>query len=157
MSRDTDVKALFDALHQTLPYFDQPAAALNRSYAPDKWTMREVLVHISDTETVMLDRLRRLAAEDKAVLQSFDQDLWQTRLFYKSRDLNLVRQQYETARRSILELLRTLDTPCYARTGTHSAGGSRSFAEIVERAVWHNTHHLEQLRACAENRTWQKS
>ncbi len=60
----------------TLALFDTPESKLTQSYAPGKWTARQLLVHISDAETVLLDRLRRIAAENKPALIAFDQDLW---------------------------------------------------------------------------------
>ena len=148
------IQQLLDSLHATLPYFDQPEAALNRSYGPGKWTMREILVHLSDTETVYLDRLRRLAAEPNPTLMSFDENLWAKNLFYGSRDLGLVRQQYEAARRSIIEMARKLDEAVYANTGTHSIAGKKVFAKVLAGHPDHNAHHLEQIKAIAEGRTW---
>ena len=152
--RDAIVQQLLDTLHGTLPYFDQPDAVLNRSYAPGKWTMREVLVHLSDTETVHLDRLRRLAAENNPALMAFDENLWTKALFYSSRDLQLAKQQFEVARRNVIELARKLDDAVDARKGTHSETGPKTFGQVMTGISGHTAHHLEQLKAIAENRTW---
>ena len=152
--RDAAVQQLLDTLHATLQYFDQPDAVLNRSYGPGKWTMREILIHLSDAETVLLDRLRRLAAEKVPTLAAFDENLWTKELFYSSRDLQLAKQQFEVARRNVIELARKLDDAVDARKGTHSEAGPKTFGQVMAGTCGHTAHHLEQLKAIAENRTW---
>jgi hypothetical protein len=148
------IQQLLDTFHATLPYFDQPEEALNRSYAPGKWTLREILVHLSDTETVYLDRLRRLAAEPNPTLMNMDENLWAKNLFYASRDLGLVKLQYEAARRSIIEMARKLDESVDGNTGTHSTAGTKVFGKMIAGFPDHNAHHLEQMKAIAAGKTW---
>lgn len=155
-SRKKAIQRLTKDLREVLKFFGKPAALQKRAYAPGKWTMREILVHLSDSETVILDRLRRLAAEKKAVLQAFDQDLWADRLFYKTRDLKLAKQQYQTAREGIIELFKRLPAKADARAGRHSEAGRKTFAQVAEIAGYHTGHHLEQLRAIAAGKTWKK-
>ena len=156
--RRKDVVArLFATLHETLPFFDQPADALNRSYAPGMWTLREILVHLSDTEAAHLDRLRRTAAEKKPDFLSYDENEWAAKLLYKQRDLNLARLQFDISRRQVIELAWLLDESVDARVGMHSEAGPQTFAFNLNKLATHNAHHLEQIRAIAEGRTWQKT
>ncbi len=152
--RQAAIQQLLSTLHETLAWYDLPDSVLAGSYAPKKWTGREILVHLSDSEAVLLDRLRRLAAEEKPVLVAFDENRWADTLFYSRRDLNLSKLQYEAARRSVLEMARTLDAGVDARIGTHSVAGTRTFGWVLEHVASHNAHHLEQLRAIAAGRTW---
>lgn len=154
MARDAAVQVLFSTLHETLACFDQSDAVLARAYAPGKWTLRELLIHISDAETVLLDRLRRIASESNPQLIAFDQDLWIQNLQSQKRDLSLARQQFEVARRCVVELARILPDTFDQKTGTHSEAGVISFATVLEKIQKHNAHHLEQARACVEGRTW---
>jgi hypothetical protein len=154
-AREQAVSGLLDTLYQTLRYFDQPVN-LEKSYAPGKWTAREILVHLSDCETVLLERLRRLACEEKPLLVAFDENRWAATLSYKTRDLGLARLQYEAARRNVLEVARMLDASFDAKVGTHSEAGTRTFAQVISHLAEHNAHHLEQLKAIAEGRTWTK-
>jgi len=157
MPRDAIIQRLLDSMHDTLKFFDQPDFVLSRSYGPGKWTLREILVHLSDSETVMLDRLRRLVAEEKPTLAAFDENRWVSALFYTQRDLNLARQQFESARRNAIELARTLDDGADGKVGIHSEAGALSFAQVLGKVSAHNLHHLEQVHAIAENRTWVKT
>src|SRR5262249_48064533 len=121
---------------------------------PGKWTMREILVHLSDQEVVYLDRSRRVAAEDNPTLMNMDENLWAKHLQYRKRDLGLARMQFEVARRCAIEMARMLDDSVDARVGTHSTAGRKTFADLLNSRVNHTLHHLEQLQAIAENRTW---
>lgn len=155
-TRDVVINQLESTLNDTLAYFDASTALLNKAYAPGKWSMREILVHLSDCETVHLDRLRRLAAEEKPILMAFDQDRWASALLYQQRNLSLAKSQYETARRNVIELARILEPGVDAKTGTHSEAGARTFDWVLTHIPIHNAHHLEQIRAIAEGRTWNK-
>jgi len=152
--RSQTISELLDSLHKTLPFFDQPEAVLKKRYAPGKWTVREILVHLSDTETVHLDRLRRLASENNPMLMAFDQDKWASGLFYGKRDLNLARQQYEAARRNVIEIARNLNASIDKRSGVHNEAGPRTFGWVLEHIAEHNDHHLKQAQAAVDGKTW---
>ncbi len=141
-------------MHETAQYFDASAKTLNKSYGPGKWTMRQILVHLADAESVLLDRLRRMAAEKNPVLMAFDENLWASALFYKKRDLDLARQQFEASRRTIIEMARMLPASFDNKTGTHSEAGKRVFGKVLGHVAEHNAHHLEQIRAIAAGKRW---
>src|SRR5687768_58019 len=103
-ARHEAIERLRQTHSEMLPLFDSSPALLAKPYATGKWTFRQVLIHLSDTETVLLDRLRRLASEPNPTLMAFDQDLWAAGLFYDKRDLALARLQFDVARKSVLEL-----------------------------------------------------
>src|SRR6185295_14690558 len=54
-------------------------ARLDRSYAPGKWTARQILAHLADAEVGVGFRLRQALAEENHKAQPFDQDRWATR------------------------------------------------------------------------------
>ena len=154
--REAVIQQLLATLHETLALYDQPAEVLARSYGPGKWTLRELLVHASDAETVLLERLKRLASENNPPLVAFDENLWAKHLKYAQRDLSLAKLQFEAARRGVIELARTQDAAVDARTGVHSEVGSLSFATVLNKVAAHNAHHLEQCRAIVAGKTWTK-
>ena len=155
--REQIIQDLFATLHETLAFFDRQEEVLGRAYAPGKWTIRQILVHLSDTEAVYIDRLRRLSAEEMPILQAFDQDRRAAGLQYPKRDLNLAKHQYENARRSVAELARLMPPQADSRTGTHSEAGVRTFGQVLGGVVSHNLHHLEQLRAIDAGKTWTRA
>jgi len=147
---------LFSSMQETLDLFDGSRIVFGKSYAPGKWRIRDLLIHISDTETVLLDRLRRIASDEKPILAAFDQDLWVKSLMYDSRDMTLVKMQFHAARRSVIELATLVDESVDAKTGTHTESGILTFAQVLRKVADHNIHHLGQARAAIEGRVWKK-
>ena len=154
MARDALVRDLTASMHAALAAFDAPEAALSRSYGPGKWTLRQILIHLSDTETVLLDRLRRIASENNPALIGFDENLWVSGLAYAQRDLALARQQFEVARRSVIELAKILSDNVDARSGTHSEAGRQTFGDNLRKIQAHTVHHIEQAQACIAGQRW---
>ncbi|MBN8526916.1 MAG: DinB family protein [Planctomycetes bacterium] len=129
---------------RTILLFDLPESRLKRRYRRGGWTAREVLVHIADTEAVLMERLRRVAAQPKALIMAFDPDAWAGTLDYSTRDLAIAQSLFAAARASNIELIsRHRDEA--GRSGVHSEAGTITLADVAERVRWHNDHHLEQV------------
>lgn len=127
----------------TVPLFDLPERTLARRYRRGGWTAREVLVHIADAESVLLDRARRVIAEERPLLLAFDQDAWTSRLDYRKRDLAVARSLFLASRSTLAEML-SLHRGDGGRFGIHSEVGVLTLAQIAEKVAAHNRHHLDQ-------------
>lgn len=129
---------------RTIPLFDLPESRLKRRYRRGGWTARQVLVHMADTEAVIMERLRRVAAQPKALIMAFDPDAWADRLDYSTRDLVICQALFTAARSSNLELIERHRDEA-GRSGVHSEAGTITLADVAERVRWHNEHHLAQV------------
>ena len=78
-----------------------------RSYAPGKWTAREILAHLADVELALGFRLRQAVAEERYRPQPFDQDLWAQR--YARLEPSLAAETFRALRAWNLALLTTFD------------------------------------------------
>src|SRR5258706_13813744 len=67
---------------ETLQCFALDQRELGRSYAPGKWPVGHILHHLSDSETVFFDRIRRVLSEPRPVVWVMDQDAWAKGLDY---------------------------------------------------------------------------
>src|SRR5438128_799573 len=85
---------------ETLKRFTLGEKDLARTYAPGKWSIKFILHHLADSETVLYDRIRRVLSEPRQVLWVFDQDAWAKGLNYSEVPLELSRRVYESVRRS---------------------------------------------------------
>ncbi len=134
----------------TLPYFDLDEAALERRYAPGKWSVREILHHLADAETVLFERIRRIISEPRQVIWAFDQDAWACKLDYTQRPLPLSRNLYAATRDGVIHYARRH----YERDGglefVHSETGVRTLKDELDKVAWHNQGHLDQIRAALE-------
>src|SRR5215469_13411141 len=87
--------------NRTLKCFDLNSEQLERTYGPGKWSVRFILHHLADAETVLFDRIRRVLSEPRQVLWAFDQDGWARGLDYSRLPLDLSRRIYDAVRAGI--------------------------------------------------------
>ena len=131
---------------ETLKCFALEQRDLARSYAPGKWSIRYILHHLSDSETVFLDRIHRVLSEPRPVLWVMDQDAWAKGLDYSQRPLDISRHVFESVRNAIIYDA----TVHYERSGTlewvHSVDGVRTLKDEFDKTASHNEHHLSQIR-----------
>lgn len=147
---DDLLKALSRSMEETLAYFDLSDEDLEKTYAPGKWTIRELLHHLADAESVLYERIRRGIAKPGQVVYGFDQDAWAQNLHYADRELSVDQGVYLAVRRGVL----TLVTAYYESAGdqqyVHSETGLRTVKEEFDKVAWHNEHHLRQIRQALE-------
>ena len=131
---------------ETLSCFDLPDEELAKSYAPGKWSVRWILHHLCDAETVLLERVRRVISEPRQVIWAFDKEAWASGLGYAERPLDLSRQVYTAARAGVLYEAARHYEPRGHLEFVHSQTGVRTLREEFDKVAWHNEHHLEQIR-----------
>jgi hypothetical protein len=130
---------------RTLSYFDLSDEQLDRTYGPGKWSVRFLLHHLADAETVLFDRIRRVLSEPRQVLWAFDQDAWASGLNYSHLPLDMSRRIYEAVRAGIIYQARLrYDTDGY-REFVHNQTGVRTLKDEFDKIASHNAHHLEQI------------
>src|SRR3954465_12736114 len=95
----SDLEATRD---ETLRYFSLGEDDLARTYAPGKWSVRYILHHLTDSETVLYDRIRRVVSEPRQVIWWYDEDAWSKALSYSERPLEMSRGIYESVRAAMI-------------------------------------------------------
>lgn len=114
-------------------------------YAEGKWSVKEVLGHIIDTERVMSYRALRVARGDAADLPGFDQDVFAGNAPHDERPLAELLDEYTLVRGATLALLRPLGEAAWKRAGVVSGHtlSARALAYII---AGHELAHAEILR-----------
>jgi uncharacterized damage-inducible protein DinB len=111
------------------------------AYAEGKWTMKELLLHLSDTERIFQYRILAFARGDKNELPGFDEELYADQSFANERSLESLLEEYKLIRKSSQILLDTLNPSVLHNIGT--ANGNQISAETIGKLiVGHNVHHL---------------
>ena len=139
------VTRLEAAKKRTLSCFALSDEQLNRNYGPGKWSVRFLLHHLADAETVLFDRIRRVISEPKQVIWAFDQDAWATGLDYSRMPLELSRRIYDAVRDGIIYQARLHYDKDGHREFVHSETGIRTLKAEFDKVASHNEHHLEQI------------
>jgi hypothetical protein len=118
---------------------------LDRRPAPGKWTAREIVHHLADSEMTSAIRLRRLVAEDNPVIVGYDQEEFARRLKY-DRPIAASLAALKAARETTCEILDRLTEAEWQRTGTHSEAGAYSVYKWLEIYGVHAHDHADQIR-----------
>ena len=139
-------KQLERSLQTTLQYFDLSKDNLQKSYAPGKWTIQQILHHLADSETVLHERLKRIIGGPIQVLWTFDQDLWCQELDYQQVPLDISKDLFQSLRRSVIYLLDQHYDRKKDQSFIHSKTGKRTLGEAFQKIGWHNEHHLNHIR-----------
>ena len=113
-------------------------------YAPDKWSLKEVLGHLNDTERIMSYRALRIARGDATPIEGFEQDDYIRNGPFARRPLADLIEDYIAVRRATVSLFRNLDEPAWTRRGVANQN------EITVRALaytiaGHELHHRRIL------------
>src|SRR5918993_1356616 len=87
---------------ETLKYFALADEDLEKSYGRGKWSVRYVLHHLADSDSVLFYRIRRVISEPKQVIWAFDQDAWARKLDYSTVPLELAKSVYASSRAGII-------------------------------------------------------
>ncbi len=116
-----------------------------RRYAPGKWSIREVVGHLSDTERVFGYRALRFSRNDPTPLPSFEQDDFVRAGNADGRRLGGLLDEFEAVRRATLALYGGMSEEMLARGGTAS-GSYISVRSIPFIAAGHELHHVRVIR-----------
>jgi hypothetical protein len=113
---------------------------------PGRWTAREIVHHLADSETTSAIRLRRLLAEDRPVIHGYDQDEFARRLHY-DRPHESSLELFKYVRLATAELLERLEPADWLREGTHSESGRYTVETWLKIYAEHAHKHARQIRA----------
>lgn len=122
-----------------------PSALHDYAYGDGKWTVKEVVGHVADTERVMSHRALRFGRADRTPLPSFDENEWMPPAEFGTRSLESVLAELAAVRQATLALFANLPAAAWERDG--EASGHRV---TVRALAWiiagHETHHVDILR-----------
>lgn len=125
------------AAHTAAGTTDQPRAA-------GKWSFRQVVAHLADTEIVFAMRLRQSVAEDHHVIQPFDQDAWARG--YTDAELATALAVFATVRAWNVQFIQAQPEAAFDKLLSHPERGTMTFRTLVETMAGHDRNHLEQIR-----------
>jgi hypothetical protein len=125
--------------------FEKLGEKSQESYAPGKWTAKEVLGHIIDTDRIMAMRALCFARGEQNSLPGFDQDAYITMASFNEVPLDLLLKDYELNRHALLSFIRTLPVEAWQRVGVanHFEFSVRALLAII---AGHSAHHLNILK-----------
>jgi len=123
----------------------------NHRYAPDKWSVKEVLGHLNDSERVFAYRALRISRNDQTHIEGFEQDDYVKFGPFAKRTLEDLVEDYIAVRRATLTLFRNLSEEAWTRRGVANKNEVtvRALAYII---AGHEMHHRRILQEKYLNR-----
>jgi hypothetical protein len=114
-------------------------------YADGKWSIREVIGHLADTERVFGYRALRVARGDPAPMPGFDENAWMPPSGFDQRTIEDLAAEFRAVRESTLALFGGLPAEAWTRIGTANGRplSARACAWIIS---GHEAHHMRILR-----------
>ena len=131
---------------ETVQYFSLGEADLARTYGPGKWSVRFVLHHLTESESVFFYRIRQVISEPRQVVWFYDQDAWAKALDYGQLPLELSRRIYEPVRAAIIHHAAIHYERDGEREFVHNRTGLHTLKYLFDDVASHNEHHLTQVR-----------
>ena len=110
-----------------------------------KWSIREIIHHLADSEMLAAVRLRRLVAEDRPGIRATDVGGYVRRLFY-DRPVQTSLELFRVVRASTTEILERMTDADWAREGVHSETGRFTAEKWLEVFSQHADTHAEQIK-----------
>ena len=127
-----------------------PADSLGAHPIPGKWSAREIVHHLGDSESTSAWRLRKLLCEDDPVIQGYDQDQFATRLRYNERDMAPALEAFRLARETTMQIIPLMTEDDWQRAGTHSESGRYTTEDWLRIYAAHAHGHAAQIRRLRE-------
>lgn len=118
----TDVAAILESerLHMSRLLAGRSERDGNFRYAPGKWTIKDILGHVTDGERIFTYRALRIARGDETPLSSFEQDDYVKNGAFASRTLADLAQEFDAVRGASISLFRSFDDAAWGRRGVAS-------------------------------------
>lgn len=143
----SDAFAVLDEAAQQTPAFLEsiPADRWDYRYAPGKWSLKESLIHMLDTERIFSYRALRIARNDKTPLAGFEQDDYVPFCNAGRRSPESIVDEYRHIRAATLHLFRYLTPDDLVRSGSAS-GGPVTVRALAYLIAGHEIHHIRLVR-----------
>jgi hypothetical protein len=136
-------RQLKDTVSLLKPLDDERAGIL--AYEPGKWSVKQIVGHISDAERIFATRILRFARADATPLPGFEQDDYVASAGSNERTLANLIAEYESVRHATLTLLRSLTPEAWLRKGRANQS-DQSVRGIAYTLAGHELHHIKILR-----------
>jgi uncharacterized damage-inducible protein DinB len=116
----------------------------NHKYAPAKWSVKEVMIHIMDTERIFAYRALRVARNDQTPMPGFEQNDYVPFCYATQRSGSSIMVEYEAVRNSTVALFENLREEDWGRLG-EASGSPVSALALGYMIAGHEIHHIQLL------------
>ncbi|MFD2541571.1 DinB family protein [Lacinutrix gracilariae] len=140
------LEGLSEGLSEALGFFNSlPEDKMDYAYAEGKWTIKEVLQHIIDTERVLVYRALRFSRNDKTELPGFDENAYTMSSEANRRSKEALIEEFTHVREATISLFKSFTNQMLLQKGKAS-GGDMSVRAIGFIVIGHEKHHSHVVK-----------
>ena len=122
------------------------AAEIDAFPVPGTWSIRQLVLHVLDSDLIAVHRMKRIIAESNPLLIGYDETAFAKHLGYERMDAGAACECFRLNRDLMTQILRGLPEEAFARSGVHNERGKVTLLELVLMYEGHLTHHLKFLK-----------
>lgn len=120
--------------------------------APEKWSIHEIIIHITDSEANSFVRCRRFIAEPGSGVYSYDENKWAKNLNYHSQNIEESLELFRLLRKASYDLIKTVSEETWqTATVQHSENGEMNFEQWLKVYEEHIPVHIRQMQRNLES------
>ncbi|MEQ8577026.1 DinB family protein [Fulvivirga sp.] len=135
-----------NGLKQTMSFFKSvPKNKLLYNYAPDKWTVQEILQHLIDTEKIFMYRCFRIARRDTTSLAGFNQEIYVEPSGANNKSIEELLDEYRIGREGSITFLKSITDEDLLFIGDAN-GGPMSARAAAFTIIGHDIWHMEIIK-----------
>ena len=142
---NSDYRQLFlakDAIHLLGPLTEEKASF---RYAPDKWSLKQIIGHITDHERIMTYRALRFSRKDKTLLPGYDQELFVDNSRFDELQVSQLINDFDNVRNATISFMNSLSAEQLSLTGT-AWKYELTVEEFLKATIGHEVHHMEIIK-----------
>lgn len=114
-------------------------------YAPSKWSIKQIIGHITDHERIMVYRTLRFSKKDKTPLPGYDQDLYVDNGGFDELPFSIILNDFKSVRNATISFIASLSSEKFELTGT-AWKYELSINDFLKSTIGHELHHFEVLK-----------
>lgn len=140
------IEGLEGSFRRTLSFLKEiPSDKLTYQYAEGKWTIKEIVQHLIDSEIIFSYRALRFARNDQVSLPGFDENTYVPASLANNRSLDQLLNHYASVRQSTIALFSSFDKDMLLRVGQASESNMsvRALGFVI---IGHETHHCKIIK-----------
>jgi hypothetical protein len=142
------------SLEEVVKHLDR--IQLQAPYRPGGWSLQQVIHHMADNDMNAYIRLKRALTENEPMASSYEQDLWAGLHDYKETPIQVSVQLMRSIHTRMIHLLEGLDQGMFSRRFSTHVLGVITVDTAIQRFIWHNKHHIAQVRAGSQRMLLEK-
>jgi hypothetical protein len=119
--------------------------------SPERWTIHEIIVHITDSEANSYVRCRRFIAEPGSSVLGYDESRWARELHYDLQSPEDALELFKWLRHKSYTLIQTLSTSTWSNTVNHTENGIMTLDDWLDTYERHIPEHIRQMQAVYED------